>query len=324
MNEHELLQLLQKEAQGRCTPEETAQLDAWYASFDNRTNPVFRDKVEEEIVRTRLRSRIYNQLTADIPDLPAPALRRKIGIFLRMAAAVLLFIGLACAAYFFRQERVVHQQNEPLLTTITPAGKMLKVTLTDGSNVWLNAGSTLSYPSGFKGQHRDVYLQGEAFFNVATQPEQPFVVHTDTISTVVLGTSFNVKAYPELGSIRINVATGKVGIEMGGNMLTTLLPDQQLTYNKRDHSYNTETKDAGSSNAWRQGSINLDGVLFDELAAVLAHNFGYHLQTKRTDIRKIRFSMNIITSNKIEDVMHIICSITQAHYRINGQIISIY
>nr|WP_246485157.1 FecR family protein [Chitinophaga qingshengii] len=201
---------------------------------------------------------------------------------------------------------------------------MLKVTLADGSEVWLNAGSTLRYPAGFKGRYRDVYLQGEAFFNVTTQPERPFVVHTDTIRTVVLGTSFNIRAYPELGNIRINVATGKVGVVMGGNTLATLLPDQQLTYNKPDHTYHTETKDAAAANAWRQGTISLDGVSFDELASVLEHNFNYRLQSKRTDVRKVRFSMNIMTNNKIDDVMRIICSVTQTHYRIQGDIISIY
>nr|WP_246496186.1 FecR family protein [Chitinophaga varians] len=201
---------------------------------------------------------------------------------------------------------------------------MLKVILSDGSEVWLNAGSSLSYPAGFKGRYRDVYLKGEAFFNVASQPEQPFVVHTDTISTLVLGTSFNIKAYPELGDIRINVASGKVGIVMGGNTLATLLPDQQLTYNKPDHSYLTETKAAGVTNAWREGSIHLDGVSFDELAAVMTHNFGYRLQTRRADIRKVRFSMNIITSSKIEEVMRIVCSMTQARYRIEQQVISMY
>nr|WP_308463759.1 FecR domain-containing protein [Chitinophaga nivalis] len=245
-------------------------------------------------------------------------------LFYRMAAAVLVLVGLACAGYFFRPGKPLPQQQAALLSSVSPAGKMLKVILTDGSEVWLNAGSTLHYPAGFEGRNREVYLKGEAFFNVATQPEHPFVVHTDTLSTIVLGTSFNIKAYPELGSIRINVATGKVGIVMGTNTLATLLPDQQLTYNKGDHTYSAETKEAGSTNTWREGSINLDGVSFDELAAVLAHNFGYRLQTKRADIRKVRFSMNMMTNHHIDDVMRIVCSLTQARYRIDEKVISIY
>ncbi|MBC9909880.1 FecR domain-containing protein [Chitinophaga varians] len=324
MNKRELLDLLQKEAQGDCTPEETARLDAWYASFDNKAVPVFRDEAEAALVRTRLRNRIYSQITAEMPDLPAPVSKRRTMSFFRMAAAVLVLLGLAGAVFFFKQQQPISPPETVLLSSVSPAGKMLKVILSDGSEVWLNAGSSLSYPAGFKGRYRDVYLKGEAFFNVASQPEQPFVVHTDTISTLVLGTSFNIKAYPELGDIRINVASGKVGIVMGGNTLATLLPDQQLTYNKPDHSYLTETKAAGVTNAWREGSIHLDGVSFDELAAVMTHNFGYRLQTRRADIRKVRFSMNIITSSKIEEVMRIVCSMTQARYRIEQQVISMY
>ncbi|SJZ76212.1 ferric-dicitrate binding protein FerR, regulates iron transport through sigma-19 [Chitinophaga eiseniae] len=324
MNKRELLELLQKEAQGNCTPEETARLDAWYASFDRQDTPVFSNETEAELVRARLRARIYRQITADMPDLPAPAPQRKIGMFLRVAAVVLVLLGLAGAAYFFRQERTALPQPIALLSSASPAGKMLKVTLTDGSEVWLNAGSSLSYPAAFNGPCRAVYLKGEAFFEVATRPQQPFVVHTDTISTVVLGTSFNIKAYPELGNIRINVATGKVGIVRGGNTLATLSQDQQLTYSKPDHTWLTETKEAGPINAWKEGRINLDGVSFDELAAVLEHNFGYRLQTSRTDIRKVRFSMNIITSHKIDDVMRIVCGMTQTRYRVRERIITIY
>lgn len=324
MNKRELLELLQKEAQGNCTREETARLDAWYASFDRRQTPVFSNEAEAELVRARLRDRIYRQITADMPDLPAPAQPRRTGLFFRVAAAVLVLLGLAGAAFFFRQERTVPPPATALLSSASPAGKMLKVTLTDGSEVWLNAGSALSYPAAFNGPCREVYLKGEAFFEVATQPQQPFVVHTDTISTVVLGTSFNIKAYPELGNIRINVATGKVGIVRAGNTLATLSQNQQLTYNKPGNTWLTETREAASVNAWKEGRINLDGVSFDELAATLEHNFGYQLQTSRTDIRKVRFSMNIITSHKIDDIMRIVCGMTQTRYRIGEQVITIY
>lgn len=325
MNKRELLDLLQKEAQGNCTPEETAQLEAWYASFDHHNQSAFKDAAEQELIRTRLRNRIYSQITADMPDLPAPAPKRRNMVFYRIAAAVLVLLGLAGGtAYFFQHRATVTPVEAPLLSSVSPAGKMLKVILADGSEVWLNAGSTLSYPSGFKGGRRDVYLKGEAFFNVTAHPEQPFVVHTDTISTIVLGTSFNIKAYPELNNIRINVATGKVGVVMGTNTLATLLPDQQLTYHKPDHTFATETKDADAANTWRAGSIQLDGVSFDELAAILEHNFGYHLETKRADIRKVRFSMNIMTSSKMDDVMRIVCGITQAHYKIQERVISIW
>lgn len=301
-----------------------ARLDAWYASFDHRAKPAFSNEAEAELVRARLRDRIYRQITADMPDLPAPVQPRKIGLFFRIAAAVLVLLGLAGAVYFFRPHKTAPPQAATLLSSASPTGKLLKVTLTDGSEVWLNAGSTLSYPAAFNGPCRDVYLKGEAFFEVATLPQQPFVVHTDTISTVVLGTSFNIKAYPELGNIRISVATGKVGVVSGGNTLATLSQDQQLTYDKPQHTWLTETKEAGSANAWKEGRIHLDGVSFDELAAILEHNFGHRLQTGRTDIRKVRFSMNIITSHQIEDVMRIVCGMTQSRYRIREQVITIY
>lgn len=327
MNKQQLLELLEKEAQGKCSPEDIRLLDAWYASFDenNGQRPAFKDAVHREEVRARLLNSIHQQVPADVPDLPRHTLVKKINryraVFSAAAAILVLFIlGIS----FFGRHQPATSAPEKLLSTHTPVGKQLKITLADGSAVWLNANSTLHYPAHFDGKTRTVQLEGEAFFDIAQTAAQPFIVHTEKISTVVLGTSFNINAWPQLPDIHIQVATGKVGILSGDSALTTLNADQQLTWDKTKRTFSTGNRPAAIANTWKEGIINLDGASFEELSLVLYNNFGYTLQTKRKEIRQIRFSLQLRTGDKINTIMPAISRITDTHYRINEQTITMY
>jgi transmembrane sensor len=327
VNKQQLLELLQKEAQGRCTPEDTRLLDNWYAAFDedNSHLPVFTDTTHRELVRSRLLRRIHQQAPADVPDLPRYIPVRKIyryraAIAAAAAVLVLFILGLT----FVGRYRTAAPAPEKLLSTHTPVGKQLKITLTDGSQVWLNANSTLHYPAHFQGNTRTVQLEGEAFFDIAPTAAQPFIVQTENISTIVLGTSFNINAWPQLPDIRIQVTTGKVGILSGDSSLATLNADQQLTWDKAHQSFITMNRPATTGNAWKDGQLYLDGASFEELATVLYNNFGYTLQTTRKEIRQIRFSLQMNTSDKITTIMPAISRISDTHYRISDHTITMY
>ena len=327
MNKQQLLELLEKEAQGLCSPEDIRQLDAWYASFDDNKDKsaVFNDAAHRELVRSRLLNRIYQQVPADVPDLPrytrVKALKRYRAAWSAAAAILVLFIvGIS----FFGRQHKATPAPEQLLSIHTPVGKQLKITLTDGSMVCLNANSTLRYPARFDGKTRTVQLEGEAFFDIVQTAAQPFIVRTEKISTVVLGTSFNINAWPQLRNIHIQVATGKVGVLSGDSALTTLNADQQLTWDKTSHAFTTANRPAAMANAWKEGLLNLDGASFEELSLVLYNNFGYTLETKRKEIKAIRFSLQMKTGDKITTIMPAISRITDTHYRISDHTITMY
>lgn len=121
----------------------------------------------------------------------------------RVAAAIALLL-LAYSANFFLsgpdQLQAIRLDQE----------QIQQVQLADGTQVWLNKNSRLSYPEFFKGKERRVELVGEAYFDVAKNPNQPFVIEADNVAIKVLGTSFNIMAYPDSSSSRIQVETGKV------------------------------------------------------------------------------------------------------------------
>ncbi|RYZ94255.1 MAG: hypothetical protein EOP47_28175, partial [Sphingobacteriaceae bacterium] len=119
-------------------------------------------------------------------------------------------------------------------------GSVSSIVLTDGTKIWLNGGSKLKYPNTFRGDRREVSVEGEAFFDVTHDADKPFIVRSGEISTQVLGTSFNVKAYADEHLLKVNVVSGKVGVLPSGNSgidfkTIFLTPDQGVVYNKHDH-----------------------------------------------------------------------------------------
>lgn len=124
--------------------------------------------------------------------------------------------------------------SEKLLAVTTPRGKEYHLTLSDGTQVWMNADSKLEFPKQFKGSQRKIKLQGEAYFEVAKDAQHPFIVETEFFNTTVLGTTFNIKAYTPKdanivlieGSVRVNAKEQGIG---SNRQVATLKPGQQLS-----------------------------------------------------------------------------------------------
>jgi len=144
------------------------------------------------------------------------------------AASILLMLFVSLKYWYWPL-----QQNENLLTEqlVTKKGTRSEILLPDGTKVWLNAGSNLDYPKSFKGKTRAVKLSGEAFFKVAKNEKIPFLVHTETFTIKVLGTTFNVRAYSDEDSAVTSLLEGKVEVRLNNdkNNPITLKPNDKLT-----------------------------------------------------------------------------------------------
>ncbi len=151
------------------------------------------------------------------------------------AAAIILVAGSILFLTGDKKERITEQQTA-LLEKKNPNGVKSTISLTDGSKVWLNADSKIQFPKVFTGNTREVYLSGEAFFEVATNPSRPFIIHLANGTVKVLGTSFNIRAYDNEKIIEASVATGKVAFipkygKSGKKQDTVFLtPDKKVRY----------------------------------------------------------------------------------------------
>src|SRR6185312_10938857 len=144
-------------------------------------------------------------------------------------------------------------------TLSTPRGGQYQLVLPDGSKVWLNASSSIHFPTAFVGNQRNVELTGEAYFEIAKNKEKPFHVNVNGMQVEVLGTHFNVNAYGDEGAIKTSLLEGSVKIKKG-NMSGLLKPGQQGVLKKNSNDLEIKSADMDEVIAWKNGLFQFDGA----------------------------------------------------------------
>jgi transmembrane sensor len=208
--------------------------------------------------------------------------------------------------------------DQPLYATISnPNGRHSKIILPDSSIVILSGGSTLKYAEKFDGNKREVLLNGEAFFDVVHQPKKPFVVKTAQISTVVLGTSFNIKAYQTDKSVAVIVLTGKVGVLANLNgkfqLVRYLLKNEQININTQTGLFTSNDIDAGTITGWITNNLAFYNTRFKDIAMSLERHYGVKVHFIDAELGDIRLTAKF-KNQALPEVMNDLCSLTGLGY----------
>lgn len=197
------------------------------------------------------------------------------------------------------------------------------IELSDGSKIWLNADSKLSYPEVFENNTREVYLSGEAFFDIASNPQKPFIVHFTSGSVHVLGTSFNVRAY-ENEAVQTSVRTGKVAFipaVLEGQQPDTIYitPDEKVTYRpspvKDDEELVKEITSAEDDKAWTEGRLVFRDETLENIAYELERTFGKKVSFGADAPRYFRLT-GAFQNNSLQDIMYYLARSKAFHYTI--------
>ena len=258
---------LSKEA----TPEEIKVLDDWisatpenYRSFLSQKNvwevshPAFNpEEIDVDNAHRKVMEKILH------PNQPV-SVRPKLSFlhYWQQVAAILLLPLLILSAYlYFKPASQIAETYQELFT---PYGTWSVVNLPDGSKVWLNAGSSLKYPTQFNDKQRVVSMQGEAYFEVAKDPSKPFQVEMNGASITVLGTHFNVKADAESDDITATLVEGSIRFE-GAKQNIVMTPNQQLTFNRSTNKVDVKEIDTDTFTAWKDGLLKYKSIPFTEL-----------------------------------------------------------
>ena len=184
---------------------------------------------------------------------------------LAMVASVVL---IACFAYLFTQES--DQPSVQMVNKTNKAGERSRISLPDGSTVFLNAESSLRYDLKFSDTERRVFLEGEAFFEVTKDSLRPFTVTTGQLSTTALGTSFNIKSYPENNETQIALITGKVLVKDPiSNESAILIPGEAIVSKKNIQGIKKITVNSRIITLWKDGIIHFEKTKFEEVINVL-------------------------------------------------------
>lgn len=214
-----------------------------------------------------------------------PAKRRTLRWY-SVAAVLILSICLVGLWSYLRpvEKAAVATNTEQVIVRSNPKGQKSTVVLPDGSNVRLNADSYLEYNQDFA-KGREVRLVGEAFFEVVHDSAHPFVVHSGDVSVRVLGTSFNVQAFPFEETMSVAVVTGRVLVEDAGTGFNSrqgvLLPREMVRIDHKTGTFEKGTYDPEEMLAWKDGILAFNKASFDEIVDRLERWYGVKFVVKR-------------------------------------------
>ena len=246
----------------------------------------------------------------------------------RYAAAITLLLGLG---YIFWDNMQTEVPKTPVLVEtierVNPLGQKSRIQLPDGSNVWLNADSKLSYSSDFGVSARELQLEGEAYFEVAEDPAKPFKVYTDNLVITVLGTSFNICAYEGQLIEKIALKTGKVKIQYLTKLGTSFVPSFLKPGELASFDVNSNIIDISKYGridpyGWKDGRIVFNNATFDEVIEALSR--WYNVEFHVTGTLKQEWSYGSTFENEIlVNVLESLKFSEKIEYELNGSVVKL-
>ena len=230
--------------------------------------------------------------------------KKKVLSFIRTAAAVLL-IPVLIATYTL-YDTLKEWNNIPVeqVELSSAYGLISKVTLPDGSEVWLNSGSSISYPKRFTNNKRNVQLTGEAYFKVTSDKSNRFdVVTSNGLQVSAYGTEFNVKAYEDENKIEATLAKGHVEVsEIGQPISRTLHPGEQVIYYKNTSRMEVDKVNLAVETSWKDGKMIFRRANMNEIVERLARHFNVDIKLEGEELYDYKYSATF-TTETLNDVL---------------------
>ena len=194
----------------------------------------------------------------------------------------------------------------PVYHKITiPRGGEYILRLADGTRVWLNSETELEYPVVFTKKQRQVFLKGEAYFEVEKDARHPFVVKADPVEVEVLGTHFNVEAYPGDAEVKTTLLEGSVAVNAPAvSSRITLSPGESAIYNRADKTLQEEkTKENNTTTGWRDGHFHFDYLPLREIARELSNAFHVKIKITDEDIKDFRIRAHFTEGESLDQML---------------------
>lgn len=229
--------------------------------------------------------------------------RDKIRSFMKYAAVVVAVVSSTILATLYLSDRL---EEESYNTLYVPAGQRAQLTLQDGTEVWLNAQSTLKYPSRFSKKQRKVEVVGEAFFDVVTDSKRPFIVGTPQVNLEVLGTQFNIYSYSEVDYVETTLIEGslKVADKLNVNNSAILKPNEQLVIHDGvftiSHVYNKEHL------LWKEGVYSFDNERLIDLIKKLEIYYDVTIEIEDPEIFDLKYTGKFRQRDGIDEILEIL------------------
>lgn len=203
-----------------------------------------------------------------------------------------------------------------------PRGGEYELILPDGTHVWINSDSELSFPVHFTNEKREVLLSGEAYFDVAKMKDCPFIVKTKDLAIKVLGTEFNIQAYPDADIIETTLCRGSVSVSDGRSDIT-LQPSQQAVYAKENKSLSTRKVDVRLYTTWRNGIFMFENKPLEEIMTTLSRWYNINVFYANSAVKSFHFTGDLERYNDFQKTLSMIEKATSIKFIINGNTVTV-
>jgi transmembrane sensor len=339
---NEIEELIIKVLSGTATNSEIRSLDHWVRQTDENQHYFlrFRDSwYSLSQIKTPNKTRTLealNEVNRKITGLPVyevaesgtrllPSHTYSPPKFLRTAALWLLLLGMGAVFILLIQKYTGNFKISYTAQVESPRGSKAFTTLPDGTTVWLNAGSQLEYKISAGKPVRNVSLAGEAYFNVARDPDHPFSVNAGSMIIKAYGTEFNVKAYPEEKKVETTLIEGSVSVEIRNkpNNKTVLKPNEQAVYyspseGRSENFLVTKGIDPAYYALWIKDKLQIKGEKLEDLAVMLERKYDVTIHFNDMDLKDLRFT-GIIENETIEQILELIKISSNVEYAMDGR-----
>lgn len=251
-------------------------------------------------------------------DLKKPA--QRLSAFFKYAAIFILLTTLSYGGW-----RYLKQPESYLSIMVRDGEEIKKITLNDGTIVWLNKGASLRIPDSFSARNRRIFVDGEVYFDVKRNPEAPFLVETEQLNVKVLGTSFNLNTGINGEMIETILVTGKVTLQSkNNNFFLEMSPGEKVSFSPGKNEYVVETVDVNICTAWHLGQLKFESVTLREIANKLSilYDVNVNLESKKLAERKFRCVIN--RDEGLQDILNHLEYIAPIYYKIEGKEVFIY
>lgn len=323
MKKELFIALIEKYLAGKASKEEETLVEEYYIRL-TRKDPKVLSPEEAGLLEASIIADLKAKIHAGNNVAAVLVMPKK--HYKRWAAAVLvLAISVAGILHFSTQHRLQLPQangNNPIVSYTR------YLTLPDSSTIVLHGGSSLELLHGFNANNREVKLTGEAYFDIKHNPDKPFIIHTGTIKTTVMGTAFNIKAYAGSKLVVVSVTRGKVQVDNSRKVLAVLQPNQQITYNLSEAKAKSENVNAAMVvTDWTKTDMIFDSMSFGTIVDLLNKRYGATIRFGNESLRNCPIRASFSGTEGLSDVLSALCIIRGASYEkekegtyvINGQ-----
>jgi len=269
---------------------------------DNYDAPEFETNIPKnwDLVESRLDIDVAPKLKVVEPEAKV----RKLGFPKQLLQIAAVFLIVSLAGWWFMKGNFEDTQGSMVLVK-TALEEVKEISLPDGTKVWLNGDSELAYDDTF--EKRKVELRGEAFFDVARMEEHPFEIYSGAAKTVVLGTAFNVRAYPTEADVEVSVVRGKVALQEEANPEKSVILEagNAGAYKKAYKKVVKETKIKKNADSWKTNQLSFENVPLAEVLESLERHFNVEIKTTNKDLLKCHFTGDY-RNPKLEQILEVL------------------